>query len=199
MTVKGMTCFFGSPYVKSRLVYGVIQVFAGIRANHVPIETMTLQRIIHWPWMIMTSRTWSKWYTKHIINFFNKKRIKLILAIQIMLMTFGSHFRPLTHCSNYPPNGSRSKKSRQQKQKIWVGVSPGACDSLESVNGTKLVINVHTPIVKSPLSHLAQVIISLWSHKGEEKLYFATLTKRAMLLWIIRMREKFKKSGIFPV
>lgn len=149
--------------------------------------------------MIMTSRIWSKWYTKHIIKIFNKKLIKSILAMQIMLMTFCSHFWPPTDCSNYPPNGSKSQKSRQQKQKIWVGVSPGACDSLESLNGTKLVINVHTSIVKSPLSHLAQVIISLWSHKGEEKLYFATSTKRAMLLWNIPMREKFRKSAIFPV
>lgn len=74
---------------------------------------------------------------------------------------------------------------------------PGACDSFESFNGTKLVINVHTSVMKSPLSHLAQVIISLWSQKGEEKLYFDTSTKKSTLLWIVWMREKLKKVRHF--
>ncbi len=51
--------------------------------------------------------------------------------------------------------------------------------------------------MKSPLSHLAQVIISLWSQKGEEKLYFVTLTKKSTLLWIVWMREKLKKVRDF--
>lgn len=66
------------------------------------------------------------------------------------------------------------KKSRRQKSTL-VGVWPGACDSLESFSGTKLVIKVHTSIVKYPLSHPAQVIISLRAHKGDQKLFFATL------------------------
>ncbi len=51
--------------------------------------------------------------------------------------------------------------------------------------------------MKSPLSHLAQVIISLWSQKGEEKLYFVTSTKKSTLLWIVWMREKLKKVRDF--